>query len=170
MSAMTSQGYWSQRRQLSFARQLNVQCGDDPAIAFRFRPSEFFTKADEAGLLPDGWKKIDGRYEIRTRNTEMPSVPKEEDSNGKRITELGYTIRVPVADFPENIPENEWLDCEVIYQTSDRSVPSTFFVQGRPMVDRGQRLTMYIADRNAVYDDSPGAGRGHDHRNYKPRR
>jgi len=167
MSAMTSQGYWSQRHRLSFARQLNVQCGDGPAIAFRFRPSEFFTKTDEAGLLTDGWEKIDGRYEIRTRNTEMPSVPKEEDHHGKRIEEFGYTIRVPVADFPAGIPTDEWLACDIIYQPSDRSEPVTFFVGSRPMVDRGQRLTVNIVERNAVFNDSPGTGHGRDYRNYR---
>lgn len=167
MSKLTRKGYFSQRKAAAFSRQLGVQCGDNPTICFRFRPGEFF----QSICLPAKWQRMsDGYFVVWCRNTESPQLNAEEDSKGKRITETCITIRVPVDDFPPNVPWQEWINCEVFYAEANSEKYERYYVANVPMADRGGRLTMMIDNKQAVYNDSPGAGGGRDERNVNYRR
>lgn len=166
--SLTRRGFFQQRKGMAFARHLDVQNGDSKAIVFRFRPSGFFSEAETKCRLPAGWYRDEnGDFLVRTRNTETPGLPLEEDSKGKRIVRDGFILRVPLRDFPAGIPEEDWVNCRVLYCRADQTTPTEYFVQNRPASDRGGRLTLTVMDRQAVLDDSPGAGKGNDYRGFR---
>lgn len=141
-------------RMYSCARTQLVMLGDE--IVFHFRESEFFEEMEKTGQYPTCWKKVlpDGKDAIWVCQSvcmATPYIPSDTDRSGDGIEATGYaSVGCPSEDFPEGIPRQDWLGCEVYLLRTDSDEAEFYMLEHVPQSDGAGKLKFQITFREIV--------------------